>query len=403
MATTTVPRGAELRVPPRERADTPRELVHPSLHRIDPAVGLVLLVAVAWPLVIGGAWPFILSMSLLTGIVGMGTMVVVGWARETTLMQAGLTGTALYLAGWAYRDNTGGLGWPFPVAVAFAVAVVVAISIAVAMVASRLSPIYILVLTLTVQFTIENTLFTYGTLTGGLQAPTVERPRFFGASLASDVRFYYFLLAITLVLMYALHVFKTSRFGRAMIMVGNDRESAAAVGVNPWRYKIGAYALGGAFAGIGGALWAPQLGSPPGPGQFGTLMALVYLAVPVLAGFGSIIGVVAVGMAFMALPMAATQYGFSVQPLLLGGFGLLVGILAGPRGISGAVATFRRWVGQTVRHGSPRDLLAPTGRTASGLGRGARRLHPVHLRERLSDRASVRALRGSNEDDPWQR
>ncbi len=393
------------KIRPRSEAapeeDAPRMVHRSTLRPIDPAVGLVVLVAVAWPLVIGGAWPFILSMSLLTGIVGMGTMVVVGWARETTLMQAGLTGTSLYLAGWAYRDNTGGLGWPFPVAVVFAVAVVVVISIAVALVASRLAAIYILVLTLTVQFTIENTLFTYGSLTGGLQAPTVQRPRFFGASLQSDVRFYYFLLGITLVLMYMLYRFKTSRHGRAMIMVGNDRESAAAAGIDPWRYRVGAYAIGGAFAGVGGALWAPQLGSPPGPGQFGTMSSLSYLAVPVLAGFGSIVGVVVVGMAFMALPMAATQYGFSVQPMLLGGFGLLIGILMGRRGVSGAVSTFRHWIVETLRTQGVRGLPGPTVHAVGGFLRVFRGLSPYQLRQKAQARRTYRRMRAADDSSVW--
>lgn len=84
-------------------------------------------------------------------------MVVVGYARDH-LMQAGLTGTAIYISGGAYRDNTGGLAGPFPTAAALGIGVTVMISLAVALVAARISAMYIMVLPLAVQFTIENSI-----------------------------------------------------------------------------------------------------------------------------------------------------------------------------------------------------------------------------------------------------
>jgi ribose/xylose/arabinose/galactoside ABC-type transport system permease subunit len=116
---------------------------------------------------------------------------------------------------------------------------------------------YIMVLTLAVQFTIENTIFLNGALTGGLQAPYVPRPQFFGLS----------------VLVVLLNRFRYCRYGRSLIMVGIDKEAAAAVGSNARRYEVVAFAIGGLFAGIGRALWAPQLGAPPGVRQFSTLQS----------------------------------------------------------------------------------------------------------------------------------
>jgi hypothetical protein len=118
-----------------------------------------------------------------------------------------------------------------------------------------------------------------------------------------------------------------------MISVGNDPIGAAAVGINPWRYRVVAFAIGGLFAGIGGGLWAPQLGAPPGVDQFMAMQSLFYLAIPVFAGFDSILMVVVTGMFFMALPMALEQRHF--QPMLLGGVALLLGVFLGPRGASG--------------------------------------------------------------------
>ncbi len=186
--------------------------------------------------------------------------------------------------------------------------------------------------------------------------------------------------------------FRYSRFGRSLLMVGNDKEAAAAAGVNPWRYKIVAFGIGGLFAGIGGALWAPQLGAPPGVGQFSTMQSLVYLAIPVLAGFESVVAVVLTGMVFMALPMAMVQWGWSPQPLLLGGFALLVGVLIGPRGLGGA-----------LKDGAARVRRVHAAEGVRGLFRVPRPRRPRWLRRPdPALRRAYKAMRKADTDNPWQ-
>ncbi len=81
-----------------------------------------------------------------------------------SLAQAGLTGTAAYVCAWAARGNNG-LGWPFLAAAGLGIGVVVALSVLVALATAKLSGIYILVLTLALQVTIEQTVFTYPSMT----------------------------------------------------------------------------------------------------------------------------------------------------------------------------------------------------------------------------------------------
>jgi hypothetical protein len=81
----------------------------------------------------------------------------------------------------------------------------------------------------------------------------------------------------------------------------------------------------------------------------------------VLAGFESVTGVVVTGVVFMALPMALGQWGYSPQPLLLGGFALLVGVLMGLRGLGGVFRTFVSWVRRTVAAEGARRAAAGRG------------------------------------------
>lgn len=296
---------------------------------------LAALAAVAclWVFVASNYWVFVVSGAFILGITTLGLLVIVGWGREVSLAQAGLVGTAAYICGYAYRP--GGLGLPFPVAAALAIAVVIALSVLVALVAVKLSGVYVMVLTLALQFLLENTVYTDTRMTGGLTAVETPRPALFGLNLESDKGFYFFCLAALVAVVLFLRRFRFSRFGRSLLLVGWDRQAAAAVGVSPWGYKVLAFALGGALAGVAGVLSAPYFRAPPGPLQFNSFVTLFYLAIPVLAGFGSLLGVVGVAIAFTVIPVALESA--HISPYLLGGLGLAFGTLIGPLGVSGAV------------------------------------------------------------------
>ncbi|HUR74083.1 MAG TPA: branched-chain amino acid ABC transporter permease [Sporichthya sp.] len=341
--------------------------------------GLLLLVAalVLYPLIGSDYWVNNVSAGLVLAISALGLLVVVGWGREISLTQAGLTGSALYISGYAARGgNPGESGWdlPFPLAAGVGILFAVAVSALVALVAMRLAGVYVIVLTLSLQFLIENSLFTEEKLTGGLSSPVTPRPEVLGmklscnlpctATLSSDDRIYYFILAFLLVSMYFLYRFRNSRFGRSMIMVGVDQAAAAAVGVSPWKYKVAAFAVGGFFAGLGGALLAPLYGNPPGVFEYNSFNSLFYLSIPIMAGFESLMAVVAVALLFRLLPQILLEFNFDINGYLLGGLGLALGILMGPRGVGGRISDIFDSRARTKR----KAARASASRNAAGGG-----------------------------------
>lgn len=318
-----------------------------NLRRALPArVGLneaayvaFVALAVVWALTAASYWVFTTTAALLLAISTLGLMVVVGWAREVSLVQAGLTGTAVYLGGYAYRPE-GGWGWPFLLAAAFAIGVVMLLSVVVALATAKLSGIYIMVLTLGLQMTIERSIFAETKLTGGLSARSTPRPEIFGLSFRGDRVFYFLCLAVLGLMMAVVARLRSSRHGQALVLVGTDRQAAASVGISPWRYKIFAFAVAGLFAGVAGVLTAPLFGTPPNAFTYYALTSLFYLAIPVLAGFRSILAVVLAAVAFGLAPQALEPH--HISPLLLGGVGLLMGTLAGRAGISGLISDLLR-------------------------------------------------------------
>ena len=145
---------------------------------------------------------------------------------------------------------------------------------------------------------------------------------------------------------------RNSRFGRSLLLVGTDRQAAASVGISPWRYKIFAFVVSGFLAGVAGVLTAPLFGTPPYPFAFFAFTSLAYLAIPVVAGFGSLLGVVLVAVFYGLAPQALEP--MRISPLILAGFGVAVGTLAGRAGLSGVEQNY-------LRARRPVEVVARTG------------------------------------------
>src|SRR5581483_7793995 len=144
----------------------------------------------------------------------------------------------------------------------------------------------------------EQTVFTYPALAGMGDMNVSSRPELLGVSLAGDRAFYLFTLLVLGGVLLFLARLRVSRFGRGLLLVGTDRQVASAVGVSPWRAKILAFALAGACAGVAGALTPPLYTTTPNFVAYTAFSSLFYLAIPVLAGFRSLVGVAVIAAVY---------------------------------------------------------------------------------------------------------
>jgi branched-chain amino acid transport system permease protein len=301
----------------------------------SPVPGLVLLAALAVviPPLLADYWVFLVTAGLLTTITAMGLAIIVGWVGEVTLAGAGLLGASVYVTGYFYRVGESRLnGWPFIPAALVGILFAAFLSGLVAIPTARFSGIYVMVLTLGLQITLERTLFSFPWIIGGFgRNVIVNRPRFLGLSFDSDLSFFYLCLAAAVGLF--VHMLRQSRHGRAMNLIRTDKRAAAAVGISPWRYKILAFAIGGGLIGLAGAFTAPLYRSPPAIVQFVAFQSLFLLAIPVVAGTRTLLGIASVSIAFALIPQALESHHLS--PYLLGGIGLIAGTIVGPGGMGG--------------------------------------------------------------------
>ncbi len=86
-----------------------------------------------------------------------------------------------------------------------------------------------------------------------------------------------------------------------------DEDVAQAMGINLVTTKLLAFAIGAAFAGLGGAIFASKLGSIY-PHSFNLLVSINVLCVIIVGGMGSIPGVIVGALVLVGLPELLREF-----------------------------------------------------------------------------------------------
>lgn len=131
---------------------------------------------------------------------------------------------------------------------------------------------------------------------------------------------------------FVVNTFVKSRHGRAVIAIREDEIAAEASGINTTYYKMMAFVLAAAIAGIGGGLYAHHIGVI-NPTKFDFNYSIEFLVMVVLGGMGSTTGSVLAAVVLTILPEALR--GFSDYRMLLYSIILIVMMLFKPNGLLG--------------------------------------------------------------------
>jgi len=139
-------------------------------------------------------------------------------------------------------------------------------------------------------------------ITGGANGIfSIDRPYLFGMKISKPNDFFYLIWAFAGITIYLFHKLEQSRFGRALNYLREDEVAAEGSGINTAHYKLAAFVLGAAWAGMTGSIYAAKM-TIISPESFNFWESVVMFTLIILGGAGSIPGVLLGAFLLVGLP-----------------------------------------------------------------------------------------------------
>lgn len=263
--------------------------------------------------------------SLLLAILA-DVVLAVSWAVFSGPTRYLSLATGAFFGAGAYATAVigGRLAWPLPVLAGAAVGA--AMALLVGLLALRLRGPYFAVFTFGLAELSKHVLIWYETSVTGTVGRLLLAP-------PSATVLYYTVLALAALAVGTALALRRSRWGYALIGIGEDEERAETLGIDTTRVKVGTFALSAAFMGAVGAAMAPRW-TYLDPQVFNPLVSFQTVIMALVGGAATVVGPVA-GAVFLGLVSELFLLRFRYVYMLALGLTLIAAVLLFPSGLAG--------------------------------------------------------------------
>jgi branched-chain amino acid transport system permease protein len=309
-----------------------------GLLRIVAVLGLLSLYPLAFPGSMNFGFSLVLFAALATSwdIIG-------GWAGQLSLGHAAFVGFGAYASVLLWVRWQVPLWWGVPVSMAAGALLAAAWGY----LTFRLRGAYFSLSTIAIAEILRVVATNWEGLTGGPEGISVnDLPTPFGLDLFDrGVQFKLALALLALALLASWRV-STSRFGHRLEAVREDEDSSMALGVNPTRHKMLAFATSASLTVAGGALYAVHLSFFEPHGVFDLHLSVQLVLMAIVGGMGTVLGPT-IGALVLLTFQEVFRSAFQQANLLIYGVVIVLIVRYAPDGLSGWFAA--RW--RRFRHG----------------------------------------------------
>jgi branched-chain amino acid transport system permease protein len=281
----------------------------------------------------GSYWNYIIGTVGIYVILGLGLNIIVGLAGQLVLGYVAFFAIGAYSVALLTAPQPHGLMLNFWIVLIIGVVLSALTGILLGLPILRLRGDYLAIVTLgfgeIIRILLRSDLL--GNFTAGPQGVRdIGGPTLFGRPFTSDVAFMYLIFVAMLVIIFFTNRLQNSRTGRAWVAIREDEVAARAAGINAFQSKLLALAIGAAFAGLGGVLFASR-NQFTGPEDHTLMVSINVLALVIVGGMGSIPGIILGAFALKGLPEILRE--LDIYRLMVFGGLLVVMMILRPEGL----------------------------------------------------------------------
>jgi ABC-type branched-subunit amino acid transport system permease subunit len=295
--------------------------------------GVLVLLVFLVPLVAGKYWNYTIGTVGIYILLGLGLNIVVGLAGLLDLGYVAFFAIGAYTMALLTAPVPHNLLWSFWLVLPIGVVLAAITGLLLGAPVLRMRGDYLAIVTLgfgeIIRILSKSDALT--PFTGGPKGVSaVGGPTLFGKPFNSGTDFVYLIFLAVLLIIFVTNRLQHSRVGRAWEAMREDETVSRAMGINTLSQKLLAFAIGAAFAGLGGALFASR-NQFTGPEDFSLMVSINVVAVVIVGGMGNIPGVIAGALMLKGLPEMLRQ--LQDYRVLVFGALLVVMMLWRPAGI----------------------------------------------------------------------
>ena len=250
---------------------------------------LILLLALvfALPLFLSDAWlSWFVSFSVYL-IAALGLNITTGFAGQISIGQAAFMGFGAFTGAALITQ----LQWPFILCLLCSGLMAAGIATIFGFTSFRLKGFYLALVTIAAHFFLPFAVFHLPQWTGGHTGLRLPIPTIAGIALDTTAKWFFLVIAITIITAFLTKNLERTRIGKAFIAVRDNDRAASAVGINVPFYKLLSFSLGAFFAGIAGFLMVSRFGNCD-TAYFSLLDSIWLLGMLIVGGMGVVSGTI---------------------------------------------------------------------------------------------------------------